>query len=67
MTLAERLRQEGREDGLKKGIEAGRLSEARAALRRVLSRRKLTLGPEEIARIEGCTDLGYSSSAGVTS
>jgi len=35
----------------------GRLAGARAALRRVLARRQLTLSKDDDARIEGCTDL----------
>jgi hypothetical protein len=35
----------------------GRLTEARAALRRVLARRQLTLSQDDDARIEACTDL----------
>ena len=38
-------------------LEEGRLTEARAAVRRVLSSRKLMLSPEEEAQIEACTDL----------
>ncbi|WP_437904977.1 hypothetical protein WME95_42415 [Sorangium sp. So ce327] len=42
---------------VEKGIERGRLSEARTALRRVLAQRQLALRPEEDARIEGCAEL----------
>lgn len=35
----------------------GRLTEARAALRRVLVRRQLTLSEDDDARIEACTEL----------
>src|SRR5512140_2513870 len=35
----------------------GRLTEARAALRRVLTRRQLMLSKDDDARIEACTDL----------
>lgn len=45
------------EKGIERGIEQGRLSEARAALRRVLAQRQLALRPEEDARIEGCAEL----------
>lgn len=38
-------------------IEKGRLTEARAALRRVLARRELKLSPGDEARIEACVDL----------
>ncbi|HSN98890.1 MAG TPA: hypothetical protein VLS89_11415 [Candidatus Nanopelagicales bacterium] len=43
---------------LQRGIEQGRLAEARAALRRVLVRRGLELGAGDQARIEGCRDVG---------
>ena len=43
--------------GIQKGIEQGRLAGARAALRRVLVRRGLELGPGDDARIEGCRDV----------
>jgi hypothetical protein len=35
----------------------GRLTEARAALRRVLARRQLTPSKDDHTRIEACTDL----------
>ncbi|AKT41668.1 hypothetical protein [Chondromyces crocatus] len=38
-------------------LDEGRLTEARAAVRRVLSRHKLSPSPEEEAQIEACTDL----------
>ena len=38
-------------------IVEGRLTEARAALRRVLARRQLTPSKDDDARIEACTDL----------
>ncbi len=41
----------------KEGHQEGKLEQARAALRRVLARRGLTLGPEDDARIEGCWNL----------
>ncbi len=53
MTLADRLRQEGRE----KGIDEGRVTTLRANLRRVLIRRKLFISPEDLARIEQCNDV----------
>jgi hypothetical protein len=40
-----------------KGITKGRLTEARAALRRVLTRRQLAPSRDDDARIEACTDL----------
>jgi len=49
MTLADRLRQEGREEG--------RVTTLRANLRRVLIRRKLSINPEQLARIEQCDDV----------
>src|SRR5262245_41227631 len=42
---------------IEKGIDRGRLTEARAALRRVLARREFLLTPSDDARIEACTDL----------
>jgi predicted transposase YdaD len=48
---------QGRAEGLEKGLERGRLTEARAALRRVLARRKLALRRADKARIEDCPDL----------
>jgi hypothetical protein len=35
----------------------GRLTEARAALRRVLARRQITLGKDDDARIDACGNL----------
>lgn len=53
LSLAERLgREAGREDGLKEG----RAITLRAAVRRVLARRGLSLSPEQDARIEACSD-----------
>jgi hypothetical protein len=40
-----------------KFVDQGRLTEARAALRRVLALRQLTPGRDEDARIEACADL----------
>ena len=45
------------EEGLEKGVDQGRLLGERAALRRVLARRELSLSPEDEARIEACADL----------
>jgi hypothetical protein len=45
----QQLRQEGQLEG--------RLTEARAALRRVLVGRQLTTSPDDDARIDACTDL----------
>jgi hypothetical protein len=42
---------------IEKGQLEGRLTEARAALRRVLVRRQLTPSKADDARIEACTDL----------
>ena len=39
------------------GLEQGRMVGERAALRRVLARRELSLSPEDEARIEACADL----------
>lgn len=47
---------QGLDDGRRQGLDDGRLVEARAALRRVLERRKLPLGAEHVAQIEQCTD-----------
>lgn len=53
----QQLIDEGRAEGREKWIEQGRLSEARAALRRVLARRELVLRPIDDARIDACPDL----------
>lgn len=53
----QRLIDEGRAEGREKGLEQGRLTEARAALRRVLARRELALCPIDEARIDACPDL----------
>jgi hypothetical protein len=42
---------------MEKGIEEGRLTEARDALRQVLLQRQLTPSKDDDARIEACTDL----------
>ncbi|WP_437836429.1 hypothetical protein [Sorangium sp. So ce1153] len=42
---------------IEQGIEAGRLVEARAVLRRLLTRRQLAPSADELARIEACGDL----------
>ena len=42
---------------IEKGQLKGQLTEARAALRRVLARRQLTPSKDENARIEACADL----------
>jgi hypothetical protein len=55
-TLKNLLQRYGYE-GLDAVRDAGRLVEARAALRRVLARRKLALSAGEEARIEACADL----------
>ena len=39
------------------GLAEGRLTEARAALRRVLAGRQLTPSQDDDARIDACTDL----------
>lgn len=51
--LRDEVEQEARQDGRGEG----RLEEARAALRRVLARRGLTLTTEQEARIDACRDL----------
>jgi predicted transposase/invertase (TIGR01784 family) len=50
-------RMEGRTEGLTQGRAEGQIETARSALRRVLSRRGLALGPEQEARIATCTEL----------
>jgi hypothetical protein len=50
-------RQELIDQGRAEGLEKGRLTEARAALRRVLTRRKLALRRADKARIDACSDL----------
>lgn len=51
------VRQRLVDEGIEKGIEEGRLAEARAALHRVLARRGFALSPDEKARIDACADL----------
>ena len=46
-----------RQQLIDKGRLEGRLTEARASLRRVLARRQLTPSKDDDARIEACTDL----------
>jgi hypothetical protein len=55
-TLKNLLQRAGYED-LDAVVDRGRLVEARAALRRVLARRKLSVTPEDEARIDHTTDL----------
>ncbi len=50
------VRQQLVEEGVEQGVEQGRLAAERAAVRRVLTRRGLALGPEDEARIEACED-----------
>ncbi len=50
-------REEGRAAGREVGREEGRLIEARAALRRVLSKRRLDLSAEQNEQIETCISL----------
>ena len=45
------------DQGRAEGMEKGRLTEARAALRRVLARRKVALRRADKARIDACVDL----------
>ena len=63
-TLRNLLQREGYEsleavkaEGHGEGVDAGRLTEARSLLRRVLARRKLDLAPEQEARIAASGDL----------
>jgi hypothetical protein len=51
--IAEKLVEKGR----KEGRDEGRLTQARAAVRRVLATRKLAPSPADEARIDACTDL----------
>ena len=53
----EQAREQARERALEKAVNQGRLLGARAALRRVLSRRELSLSTDDDARIEACADL----------
>ncbi len=53
----QQLIKKGIAEGIEKGVVEGRLTEARALLRRVLARRQLTPSQEDDARIESCTDL----------
>ena len=52
-----RIKAEVEAEARKEGLDMGRVSEARSALRRVLARRKLPLTAEEEARIDACTNL----------
>ncbi|WP_437826555.1 hypothetical protein [Sorangium sp. So ce1153] len=45
------------EEGIKRGQQQGRLTEARASLRRVLARRGLALSAALEAQIDGCSEL----------
>jgi hypothetical protein len=56
-SMAEKLVEQGRIEGRDEGRDEGRLLEAREALRRVLTARKLIPGPADDARIETCADL----------
>ncbi len=53
----QRLIDQGRAEGREKWREQGRLTEARAALRRVLAHRELALRPIDDVRIDACPDL----------
>ncbi|XYH94144.1 hypothetical protein ACMHYB_40785 [Sorangium sp. So ce1128] len=48
---------EVKEQLIEQGQQQGRLTEARAALRRVLARRGLTLSPALESQIDGCSEL----------
>jgi hypothetical protein len=50
-------RQQLIDEGRAEGLEQGRLTEARAALRRVLARRKVALRRADKTRIDACVDL----------
>ncbi|KYF92630.1 hypothetical protein BE17_17360 [Sorangium cellulosum] len=55
--LLEEWPEDAQQELLEQGIEAGRLVEARAVLRRLLTRRQLAPSADELARIEACGDL----------
>ena len=55
--IVEKLRDEGRNEGRKEGRNEGQLTQARAAVRRVLALRKLVPSRADEARIDACTDL----------
>lgn len=55
LEITPEVRAELVDEARKEGLDAGRLAEARSALRHVLARRKLALSGAEEARIEGCT------------
>lgn len=55
--MADERRAEARKEALDEGLNEGRLAEARSALRRVLTRRKLVINADSQARIDACTDL----------
>src|SRR5262249_49762817 len=57
LDLTPQLRHELLEDDAQKLRLEGRLTEARAALRRILARRQLTPSNDDNARIEACGDL----------
>jgi hypothetical protein len=48
---------ETKQELIEQGIAAGQLSQARAALRRVLVRRRLASSKDDDARIDACTDV----------
>lgn len=53
--MADERRAEARKEALDEGLNEGRLAEARSALRRVLTRRKLVINADSQARIDACT------------
>ena len=57
MTGAQQLIQKGREEGLREGLQQGRVAEAVEAVRRVLAARSLQLSEVGERRLSGTTDL----------
>ena len=53
--LVEKSRNEGRVEGQREGRREGRLTEARAALRSVLTKRGLAPSADDEAKIDACT------------
>ena len=57
MTGAQQLIQKGREEGLREGLQQGRVAEAVEAVRRVLAARSLQLSEVGERRLSGTADL----------
>ena len=56
--VGSKAHEDGLKQGLEKGVDQGRLLEARAVLRRVLARRELSVSTEDETRIEACAGPG---------